>query len=221
MKTLLVKYLKIDESDDKIDKLKALIPCAFEVTKDYKSELARKERLLGKYLIITNLNCKEEDIYYNSLKKPYVKNNLYFNISHSKEYIVFVSSDSEIGIDIESIDEKNLRILDYAFNKKEIDYIKNGEGFNSIKDRFTYIWTIKESLFKASGIEEYIEPRNIDTFKRTISDNSINEKGIIENKINFKNKEYYVYSFKFNDYIISVASADKYDDIESVKIDLN
>ena len=49
------------------------------------------------------------DIFYNENRKPYVKNNpIYFNISHSGEYIVCVVSDKEIGVDIQEVYDSSL-----------------------------------------------------------------------------------------------------------------
>ena len=221
MNVLKIQYLNMDISDQDMDKIKLSIPIANELTKDYKSEVVRRQTLLGKYLVTKYLNCKEGDIYYNSLKKPYDRNNLYFNISHSKDYIVFAKSASEIGIDIEYIDKKNLNIINYAFTENEIEYINNSnENIKNINERFTVIWTIKESLFKASGLEKWMEPKNIETCKLKINDSFIIDKNIIENEIIFNEKKYLVYSTKFNNYYISVASEEKYDDIclEEVKL---
>ena len=211
MNILPIKCLKVDIFDNKKSELKKIIPKAFESVKEYKSELSKKQSICGKYLIVKSLNCKEDDIYYNSLKKPYVKNNFYFNISHSNEYVVFVSSKAEIGIDIEYIDNRNMDVIDYAFTRKEIDYVKNGKGiFNSFEDRFTLIWTIKECLFKASGIEENVEPKDIETLVDGFNTSVINDNNVIENKINFYKVDYYVYSIKYFNYIISTASINKY-----------
>ena len=217
MDRLIIYYSKIEISDNELDKIEGLVPKTFEIVKDYKSEYVKKQTLLSKCMVLKNLNCKEDDIYYNALKKPYVKNNLYFNISHSKDYIVFVSSKNEIGIDIEKIDIKNLNILNYAFTKEEIDFIKNEEKFlDDEESRLTMIWTIKESLFKASGIEKYIEPKKIEVDLSKIDLGIESKKSIIKNTINFMETEYYIYTIKHVDYIISVASTDEYEDIDLV-----
>ena len=217
MSVLPIKYLKIEIPDGKMPDLKRFIPKTFETVKDYKSEVVKKQTLLGKYMLVKNLNCKEDEIYYNALKKPYVKNNLYFNISHSKDYIVFVSSKNEIGIDIECIDRKNSDILEFAFTDSEIDYVKNGNGiFNSTEERFTFIWTLKESLFKASGSEKSLGPKDIVTVSSNFNANTISDNNVIENRISFLGTDYYVYSIKYLNYIISAASIDKYSDLNLI-----
>lgn len=211
MNELTIKYSEINISNDKIYKLKKAIPQMFELTKDYKSDATRKQSLLSKYMIVNNLNCKEEDIYYNALKKPFVKNS-YFNVSHSKNLIVFVKAKKEIGIDVELINDKHLNIINRAFTNKEINFIQDRiDILDSIESRFTLLWTIKESLFKASGTEKYIEPKEIEV---TFDDMTINSKNVILNHIFFLDIDYNVYSFKYHDYIISVASIDKFEDIQ-------
>lgn len=217
MSVLPIKYLKIEIPDGQMPKLKRLIPKTFETVKDYKSEVVKSQTLLGKYMLVKSLNCKEDEIYYNALKKPYVKNNLYFNISHSKDYIVFVCSKNEIGIDIECIDRKNSDILEFAFADSEIDYVKNGNGiFNSTEERFTFIWTLKESLFKASGSEKSLGPKDIVTVSSNFNTNTISDNNVIENRISFLGTDYYVYSIKYLNYIISAASIDKYSDLNLI-----
>lgn len=217
MDTLYIKNSKIELSNDEIDSIKIIIPKTFELVRDFKSDKVREQTLLSKYMIVTNLNCKEDDIYYNALKKPYVKNKLYFNISHSKEYIVFVNSTNEIGIDIEHIGKKNLNILEHAFTKSEIGFIKNdGSIMNDKESRLILLWTIKESLFKASGANKYIDPKNVEVDLNEVCKKDIDGKEIIETFVSFMGKNYYVYSFKYIDYIISVASTDTYKDIELV-----
>ena len=161
--------------------------------------------LLSGILIYNNLKANEDEIKYNKLKKPYIENGPFFNVSHSKEYVVFVKSENEIGIDIECVNEKNMSILDYAFNEDEKDYILSDKivDLSSI-ERLTKLWTIKESLFKASGSEKYIEPRNINTICEAAN-------------LPFLDKNYNIYSINFLNYIISVASIERYDDIRIIE----
>ena len=107
MKELTVKYCKIEieenEKEKKLEEIRKIIPKTFEFASKYKSETAKYQTLLSKLMVIRNLGCSEDDIYFNKLNKPYVKDKHFFNISHSKDYIVYIESESEIGIDIEYI----------------------------------------------------------------------------------------------------------------------
>ena len=150
-------------------------------------------------MIYNNVKVNEEDIKFNKLKKPYLENGPYFNISHSKDCVVFVKSEKPIGIDIEYVNEKNLNILNYAFSESEREYILNSNDDLSQIERLTKLWTIKESLFKASGSEKYVEPKNIE-----VSD---------KKKLEFLGEAYNIYSFKYLGSFVTVASIIQYDDI--------
>lgn len=85
-------------------------------------------------------------------KKPIIKGygHLHFNISHSKDCIVFAFSNSGIGIDVEYINEDfNYKpIIKNCFTNNEIQYIE--ESDKPVK-AFFKLWTRKESLLKAAG----------------------------------------------------------------------
>ena len=79
--------------------------------------------------------------------KPYLQDNpLYFNVSHSGEYLAIAVSESPVGIDIQG--EKLIK--DGMFKKvvqpKETLLI----GENRQKD-FLRLWALKESFVKAEG----------------------------------------------------------------------
>jgi len=106
--------------------------------------------LLGKYLkknpadieFTTTVNKKP------SLKEPL--NNLYYNISHSENYILIAIANSEVGIDVEKVDPHFdwKDILQSSFSKDEIFGIQKSKSPN---DAFYLLWTRKEALAKATG----------------------------------------------------------------------
>lgn len=76
--------------------------------------------------------------------KPYLPNGPFFNVSHSGEYVVFASSsNSEVGIDIERIDENKLDGIRYVLDEEEKKISDSGLLFQ--------IWSNKESLIKCSS----------------------------------------------------------------------
>ncbi|HLK29783.1 MAG TPA: 4'-phosphopantetheinyl transferase superfamily protein [Puia sp.] len=92
-------------------------------------------------------------------KKPYIENkgkeNLHYNVSHSGDCILIAISNSEVGADIEKIDEDfpYQEIMIQNFSAIEMQFI------NSTKksaENFYALWTRKESLLKATskGIDE-------------------------------------------------------------------
>ena len=151
-------------------------------------------------MIDNELKEKAKGIYYNKKNKPHINDNTYFSISHSDDLVVFTRDYNKIGIDIEYIDIKNYDILDYAFNKNEKEYI-NENFINNIKEGIIKLWTIKESIYKASGITFDVEPKDIVI---NIDDLS---------KISFYGEEYNIITNKIFNYYLSIASINKHNDI--------
>ena len=59
------------------------------------------EKIVYKHI---GLSLNKDMIENNKYGKPYIKNNpIYFNISHSSDYVVIGISDSAIGVDIEHL----------------------------------------------------------------------------------------------------------------------
>ena len=94
-------------------------------------------------------------------KKPHLfsedGNLLRYNVSHSGDWVVLAVAQSQVGTDVEFIDEafKFQDILPDNFSKEEAAYI-NQE--NSTETFFT-LWTRKEAILKATGqgLGEYLQ----------------------------------------------------------------
>lgn len=83
--------------------------------------------------------------------KPYIKDNLYFNISHSSGMVAIAVHETEIGIDIEKIRSFDERILDRVCTQNEKNYILSAKTESEKNERFFTIWTLKEAYFKCIG----------------------------------------------------------------------
>ena len=85
---------------------------------------------------------------------------MYFNISHSEDYVLIGMSDAEIGVDIQYIKEIKSDIASKYFTKDEQDlyYRASDEEYQQV---FFKIWCLKESYvkFKGTGLKE-----GLDTF---------------------------------------------------------
>lgn len=123
----------------------------------------KKLSILSKYLLKSilsqNYHLDYNNIYYNENGKPLIKG-IYFNISHSNEYVVIVLSNNKIGIDIEKIREVDLNIINYFCTDKEKDYILKSN--NKYKSLFE-IYTLKEAYFKMIGTNLF-NIKSIDSF---------------------------------------------------------
>lgn len=126
----------------------------------YLEENITSKELLTKALKdahITNI-----DIVYNEHGKPYLKSSeLYFNISHDKNMIVLVTSDKEIGVDLEYLTYKPSVVNKY-FTPREQEIIKKSK--NKEYD-FTKIWVMKEAYVKMLGTGILYGLERVDTIK--------------------------------------------------------
>ncbi|MES2332685.1 MAG: 4'-phosphopantetheinyl transferase superfamily protein [Bacteroidota bacterium] len=87
-------------------------------------------------------------------KKPHWQNpgnELYFNIAHSGSYVVICFGRTEMGIDIERIQNEFAyeEILNRCFDIDEINAIRDAPEPLAV---FYLLWTRKESLLKAVGM---------------------------------------------------------------------
>jgi len=106
--------------------------------------------ILAKYL---NKNPSAIEFVAGINKKPYVVNTgkppLFYNLSHSVDWILLAVSNSECGADIEFInyDFHYRDILPDYFTDDEVQFIE--QDFST--ERFFLLWTRKEAFTKATG----------------------------------------------------------------------
>ncbi len=111
------------------------------------SEILLKHILLSRYMIEG-----PSEVRYNEWGKPFFKNvDLFYNISHSGEYIVCAVSGHEVGIDIEKCREIDLTLAKRFFAKEEYESLLKVDSTGRI-DAFYRLWTLKESYVKYKGI---------------------------------------------------------------------
>lgn len=108
----------------------------------------------------------------------------FFNLAHSKNYVVFIIADKECGIDIEEKREVKENLINYAFSDNDKVYIKKPEDF-------FLMWTLKEAIAKAEG--------------NGLSGKSIKDIPAGTGLIEYKDNQYMVKFTTLADYYISVA----------------
>ncbi len=88
----------------------------------------------------------------NEYGKPYLKgfSDLCFNISHSGQWVVGAIDKGKVGIDIEEINEIDLKIADRFFSSAECRQLYS-QPANQRLSYFFDLWTLKESYIKAVG----------------------------------------------------------------------
>lgn len=124
----------------------------FHFDKDKKRSMLAE--LLFRYILEKELNIVEDNLLFikNEYGKPSVSNyeNIFFNFSHSGEWVLCAVSDRKIGVDVEIIQEKNLNIAERFFTNEEYTWLHKKDEKEQY-DCFYKIWTLKESYIKAEG----------------------------------------------------------------------
>ena len=89
----------------------------------------------------------------NRYGKPYIKNmeGVYFNLSHSGNYVVIAFGEGEVGIDVQrhNTDTDMRMIAEICFTRDEQEYV--WQSSLNTAERFYEIWTGKESYLKRAG----------------------------------------------------------------------
>ncbi len=96
--------------------------------------------------ILTDFNCKNA-VTEGICGKPEA-DGIFFNISHSGEYVIGVASHTPIGCDIEKMVKAPIEIADRFFYNAEKDYISAHQNMDFA---FWQLWTLKESYMKMTG----------------------------------------------------------------------
>jgi len=109
----------------------------FDLTK-LKTE-KRKKEFLASRLLLEHLSTNVI-ITYNEFGAPKLNNRKHISISHSKEMVAIIISEQQVGMDIEQISEKALRLSSKFVSEKNLK--------NLNKEKATLIWCCKEAVFK-------------------------------------------------------------------------
>src|ERR1017187_1284255 len=145
---------------------------------NHKSQI-RKQQLIGARYLLQELigNSTPYIIEYTAHGKPYIKDTDWeISISHTKEYIaIILSTCNKVGIDIEILDPRIIRIKDKFLRDDERAFINP----NHFIEQLYIIWSAKETLFKIyeKGELLFIENLIIHPFEYS-------SKGIIQAEIN-------------------------------------
>lgn len=85
--------------------------------------------------------------------KPYIRGhgNIFFNLSHSDDYVMAVVSDREVGCDIQKMGTAEPDIAERFFRETEFRHISEQPTDEKRRDLFFRYWTLKESFMKATG----------------------------------------------------------------------
>ena len=126
------------------------VPLQNEITHPHK----RVQHLAGRYL----LRYLFPDFPYDLIRiadtlKPFLENEAYhFSISHCGDFAAaIVSRDKRVGIDIELIGDRIVKVKDKFINNIEAGILHKFDADISDLMKYTLIWSCKETMFKWYG----------------------------------------------------------------------
>ena len=126
----------------------------------------RKKEWLASRLLLNEIN-PNYSISYNTFGAPELNDDSYISISHSKRLVAIIVSQQKVGIDIEEISEKALKVSSKFISTNNFKLLT--------AEKATLIWCAKEAIYKLyqKGNLNFIKDIKIPDFK-------ISEKGILK-----------------------------------------
>ena len=159
MNKMIIKYLEIPEYfkfDDAAKYLPLLSDEQQTEIKRYRYEDSKLTRLFAHLLLRneikeqTGLTDDQITIRRKAYGKPYLygHDDFHFPISHSGRQIAIAAGENAVGIDIEIIKERRMKLAERFFLAEEYQYILDSDDMD---EAFYYIWTRKEAYIKYTG----------------------------------------------------------------------
>lgn len=130
-----------------------------------KSE-SHQKGFLAVRTLLQHLGYSDFDLYYDAQGKPHLKDEKCISISHSHQFSAIAVSTHSIGIDLELVKEKTLKI---ASRFMDVSHLENLSEIEKIQ-KATVIWGIKESIFKIKSQEGISFPNHIFENKFNLED---------------------------------------------------
>ena len=172
-------------------RVQEILPERFARAGRFADEGDRKRCLAAGILLIRHLNITDESVLKTEEHgKPYIEDRPYFNLSHSGDWAVLAVSDVPVGIDIEKMSGRNVRLAAKIFHPDEFAWLQEGENPS---ERFYTLWTMKESVMKATGQGLALATKSFSVVPAFEGEN-----------IKIEGKAFYPESFTFDDYVLSV-----------------
>lgn len=165
--------------------------------------------LMIAYSLGINIRKDRMIIKTNNFNRPYVKNQdcLDFNISHCNDCIVLCTMrEDSVGIDIESISNVNLEMVDLFCNEEELDIFQK-ENENPLIS-YVKIWTSKEAILKKYGLGLIYNVYEVKT-------KFINESKSV---VKYNGKIHNLQHIYIEDYVITATFNDHMHDVKQLKL---
>ena len=184
---------EINESINDLESRLVLSEDSLKLLNQKQSEIHKVQFLAVRHLI-KYLSINPQNLKYDSLGKPFFENNFKISISHSGVYAAVIVSDTAVGIDIEGINDRILKIKS-KYLETELNYPLELNTETSL-----VYWNIKESVFKAvdkTGIDfkENILVPPLDMKKNVVKSWYIDDDKIYSFDTRFKISKKYTLAF--------------------------
>jgi phosphopantetheinyl transferase len=153
-KTAKLYLWKITEDLDLLNNEVTLKDASLARLETMKSE-SHQKGFLAVRMLLQHIGYTDFDLYYDEFGKPHIKpqgcsvKDVEISISHSNTFSALVISESKVGLDIERMKEKILKIASRFMDISHLDELSESEKIK----KATVIWGIKESIFKIKNIE--------------------------------------------------------------------
>ena len=134
---------KISETFDELFQSVALKDVSLARVDSMKSESHQRGFLAVRRLLM-EAGYSDFDLYYDEFGKPHLENGKHISISHSHDFSVIVLSDVNVGVDLEILKEKTLKL---APRYMDVSHLNNLSKSDELI-KATVVWGIKESVFK-------------------------------------------------------------------------
>ena len=148
-------------------------------------------------MLLQHLGYSDYDLTYDESGKPYLSDGKYISISHSNHFSCICVGDEIMGIDIEILKEKTLKIAPRFLELKHLENL-------SVSDKIiksTVIWGIKESIFKIKNEVGISFPEHIFEEEFCLSDGKCSAELHFNNTI----EKFKIHFYKVEDYIFVCA----------------
>lgn len=172
---LLLQYaVKMYEQDTEKEDI-AISAASMKVTAIKRNDVGKSQVLqcLTIREILKEISHPQDFTYtYGQKGKPYFNNlPIYFNLSHSGDYVLCVVADTEVGADIQQMNDNDYwRTAERFFQQDEVAMMRQLATVEEQKRLFYKLWTRKEAYgkFTGEGITKALSADMIDFPKDTL-----------------------------------------------------
>ncbi len=139
---------KITEDLEELNRSVKRNPNSEKRVNSMKSE-SHKKGFLSVRMLLQHIGYDDFNLFYDKFGKPHLTDGNHISISHSHSFSAIAISSKPIGLDVEQVKEKILKI---ASRYMDVAHLENLSEFEKMK-KATVIWGIKESIFKIKNTE--------------------------------------------------------------------